>query len=65
MWFKDYKDYPIDTPLKKERLEPGKGFNGCEMREFNGWGHSYTQEKPRKKGFFSKFLNRLRGLFKK
>ena len=42
MWFKEYKDYPIDSPLKKERVKPGKGFSGCEMPELNGWGESFT-----------------------
>lgn len=41
MWPKSYKDYPKDTPLKKERASPGKGMIGCEMSELNGWGESY------------------------
>ena len=47
MWFKEYRDYPIDLPLKKEPLEPNRGFNGCEMHEPNGWGTSY--DLPREK----------------
>lgn len=41
MWPKDYKDYPKDSPLKKERVESGKGIIGCEMHESNGWGTSF------------------------
>lgn len=60
MWFKSYKDYPIDTPLKKETLEPGKGFNGCEMNEPNGWGQSYDLPyKPKKEGFLRRLLKML------
>jgi hypothetical protein len=38
MWPKSYKDYPIDTPLIKQQVRPGKGIIGCEMHELNGWG---------------------------
>lgn len=38
MWFKRYKDYPIDAPLLKETVESGKGVIGCEMHDRNGWG---------------------------
>jgi hypothetical protein len=38
MWFKEYRDYPIDRTLIKEQVEPGKGIIGCEMHEVNGWG---------------------------
>lgn len=41
MWPKKYLDYPIDKPLIKQRVEPGKGIIGCEMHELNGWGASY------------------------
>lgn len=61
VWFKEYKDYPIDAPLKKERLEPSQGFNGCEMHELNGWGTSYDlPQKP--PNFFgnNKVLARIR-----
>lgn len=59
MWFKQFKDYPIDSSLKKERKEPGKGFNGCEMHELNGWGESFAREKPaHKEGFIKKFIKK-------
>ncbi len=38
MWHKEYKDYPLDTPLKQRKAEPGRGIIGCEMSELNGWG---------------------------
>lgn len=40
MWPKIYKDYPPDTPLKKERVKQGKAISGCEMCELNGWGEN-------------------------
>lgn len=60
MWFKEYKDYPIDSPLKKERVKPGKGFSGCEMPELNGWGESFTPRfTPKKEGLLRRLLKRL------
>lgn len=41
MWPKLYRDYPLDKPLIKHRVESGKGIVGCEMHELNGWGTSY------------------------
>lgn len=38
MWFKHYRDYPIDQPLIKEPVEAGHGIIGCEMHDLNGWG---------------------------
>ena len=62
MWFKEYKDYPIDTPLKKETLESGKGFNGVEMKEPNGWGSSFDLPKtPKSPGFIRRLLKGLFG----
>ena len=62
MWFKEYKDYPIDTPLKKETLEPGKGFNGTEMREPNGWGSNYDLPyTPKKEGLIRRILKAIFG----
>ena len=58
MWPKNYKDKPPDTPLKKNRIESGKGIVGCEMHEINGWGTSYHLPK-KKKGFFRKLLSKL------
>lgn len=62
MWFKEYKDYPLDEPLKKETLEPGKGFSGVEMREPNGWGSSYDlPDRSHRKGFLHRLLKRIFG----
>lgn len=63
MWFKQYKDYPIDTSLIHERVEPGKGIVGCEMHEPNGWGESYTLPKRKKGGLIRKLLNSLFGSY--
>jgi hypothetical protein len=50
MWFKEYRDYPIDRPLIKYPVEPGKGIIGCEMHEINGWGNDLhvPRSKPKK-----------------
>ncbi|HEY4832091.1 MAG TPA: hypothetical protein VIH61_05965 [Waddliaceae bacterium] len=45
MWPKFYKDYPVDSPLIKYPIEPGKGIIGCEMHELNGWGELYHVKK--------------------
>ncbi len=47
MWPKEYKDYPVDSPLRKERVVPLKGIVGCEMNEVNGWGETFHE--PRRK----------------
>lgn len=57
MWFKEYRDYPIDARLRKEMVESGKGITGCEMHDLNGWGirlHHYR--KPRK-GLIARLLD--------
>jgi hypothetical protein len=60
MWFKHYRDYPIDKPLIKERVEPSHGIIGCEMHELNGWGNEYhIPRKIWKKGLISSFFARL------
>lgn len=41
MWPKSYRDYPVDKPLIKEPVEPGRGIIGCEMHELNGWGTDF------------------------
>lgn len=61
MWPKAYRDYPKDSALKKERVEPGKGIIGVEMHEINGWGSSYTGEKKRERGLLFSLLSRLLG----
>lgn len=57
MWFRQYKDYPIDTALKHEKVEPSRGIIGCEMHEINGWGNSLHIQKKRKKGFIALLLS--------
>lgn len=61
MWFKQYKDYPIDQTLKKEPLNSNQGFNGCEMHELNGWGSTYDlpPTPPVKKGGITTWLKKL------
>lgn len=56
MWFKEYKDYPIDTPVIQEPVESGKGIIGCEMHELNGWGEEVHIPVNRKKGFFRQLI---------
>lgn len=48
MWFRQYRDYPIDRSFKKEKVESGHGIIGCEMHELNGWGTNLHHVKPRK-----------------
>ena len=38
MWPKEYRDYKIDEPLKKLRVNTGDGITGVEMNDLNGWG---------------------------
>lgn len=59
MWPKNYKDYPKDTPLKKNRVEPMKGIVGCEMHESNGWGDTYDVSRKKRKGIFLKLLEKF------
>ena len=40
MWPKKYRDYPVDTPLVQQKVEPGRGICGCEMHDLNGWGNT-------------------------
>lgn len=49
MWFREFKDYPIDKPLIKEPVEPGNGIIGCQMHEINGWGTTMHLETKKKK----------------
>lgn len=60
MWAREFKDYPTDTTLKKEQVEPGKGIIGCEMHEPFGWGHSYhITPKNQKPGLFRSLLRQI------
>lgn len=62
MWPKEYKDYPPDSPLRKERVETMQGITGCEMNEANGWGESFHQvTEKRKRGLVYTLLNALFG----
>lgn len=64
MWYKEYRDYQNDAPLKKEQLSSGKGIVGCEMHEQNGWGVTHHEPvKPKKKGLMTTILDRLFSLF--
>lgn len=63
MWYKEYRDYPPDSPLKKERVTQGKGLIGCEMHEYNGWGHTYHETPPKKPGVIATLLQQLFSLF--
>jgi hypothetical protein len=53
MWPKSYKDYPEDKPLKKERVETGKGIIGCEMNDLNGWGNTLHIHKKKRTGLLA------------
>lgn len=60
MWYKAYRDYPEDTPLIKEQVEPSHGIIGCEMHELNGWGTTlHYHPKERKRGFLRSLLSPL------
>lgn len=59
MWPKEYKDYPIDKPLIKSRVEPGKGIIGCEMHEINGWGENIHFHRKKKESSLLIFLKYL------
>ena len=59
MWFKEYRDYPIDKPLIKEKVEPGHGIIGCEMHDLNGWGTHMHPVKSLKKSRWGKLVSHL------
>ena len=61
MWFREYKDYPIDSGLKRERVEPGKGIVGCEMHDLNGWGNQIHRCRKPRKGIIARLLDYLFG----
>lgn len=56
MWPKAYRDYPVDSALKKEKIFPSHGTIGCEMHELNGWGNSYQFPVKKRKGMLGKIL---------
>jgi len=60
MWYREYKDYPIDKALIREQVEPSRGIIGCEMHDINGWGETYHRPlKKKKKGLFATLLEQL------
>lgn len=59
MWDREYKDYKRDKSLKQQRIESGRGWAGCEMNEFNGWGNTYHQPKKKRRGWIASFILRL------
>ena len=61
MWHREYRDYPPDSPLKKQRVGQGKGLIGCEMHEPNGWGETFHVYPEKKEGMFSRFLKFFKG----
>ncbi len=57
MWPKFYRDYPVDSNLKKDTVEPSHGIIGCEMHDLNGWGLSFhVPPMPKKKGLIANFM---------
>jgi hypothetical protein len=54
MWYKQYRDYPIDKPLIKEQVEPSRGIIGCEMHDLNGWSTDLHEFKPRNRNLWAK-----------
>lgn len=67
MWWKEYRDYPHDRPLKKMKIESGKGIIGCEMHEIHGYGESFHNTRVHKREgllhSLKKVFSRLRQLF--
>lgn len=62
MWHREYRDYPLDSPLVHQSVEPNNGIVGCEMHEINGWGTTlHTYAKRPKRGFFSRIYHALFG----
>lgn len=57
MWFKEYRDYPRDRPLIKEKVESGTGIIGCEMHDLNGWGCETQRTRSPKRGRWSKLVS--------
>lgn len=61
MWARAFKDYPPDTKLVKEEVEPGRGIIGCEMHEINGWGDSLHIPRKKRHGLIAKLILALFG----
>lgn len=61
MWWREFKDYPPDTPLVKEQVESNHGIVGCEMHELNGWGNTLQQPQKKKRGILASLILALFG----
>ncbi|MCB1136552.1 MAG: hypothetical protein KDK78_09810 [Chlamydiia bacterium] len=61
MWFRDFKDIPNDTPVKRQQVEPGHGIIGCEMHEICGYQQAQHSPPSRKPGVVALFLGWLFG----
>lgn len=61
MWSSEYQDYPTDSPIKKEKVEPGKGIIGCEMHEVCGYQETLHQLPRERKGIVALLLSYLFG----
>lgn len=58
MWLKEYRDYPRDTPVIKEQVEPTQGIIGCEMHEIYGWSNRlHMPARKRKSGLIATLLH--------
>lgn len=53
MWYREYRDYKPDEPLRKQTLKSGQGIVGCEMHEIFGWGNHLHHPCQPKKSFLS------------
>ncbi len=56
MWPKKYKDYPVDSLLKKERAKTGGAIIGVEMNERNGWGEEDHRPRKKKQGLLARLF---------
>ena len=61
MWFREFKDYPIDSTLIHNKVESGKGITGCEMHDHMGWGNQIHIPPKRRKGMLSTLLSYVFG----
>lgn len=61
MWFREFKDYPIDKKVIRAPVETGKGIIGCEMNELMGWGNNIHIAPKKRKGIVARLLEYLSG----
>lgn len=45
MWYREFRDYPIDSLVIQEPVESNEGITGCEMHEVYGWGEKLHKKK--------------------